>query len=128
MFEILLKIIAGAILKKALAGTGLEGLGKLISVFTFFDTLTSITDSSDLGVSGVLVGYDLLSDPARDYLVSQIGEDKYAIERRSSGLYAVQSRIHRSPVYLGDPRQYPAFVTPVRRIPVRRISTRRIGG
>lgn len=128
MFALLIQLIAVTVLKNALVGVGLKGVASLFSLITVFDAYKAITDCKDLGVFGVQIGYEVLSHQAQGYLASMKFEDTHAIERRASGLYAVNSKLHRAPLYLGSPGQYPAFAVPVRRIPVRRIPTRRIGG
>lgn len=102
MYEIFLKAISIAILKKALRGAGLGYLANGFQVISYFDALSSISDSPDLGVLGVEVGYDILSQPASDYLVNNVMEDRYQIERTGSGLYATRSRIVPSRVYVGE--------------------------
>lgn len=126
MFEIFLKAVVTAILKKALQSMGLPHLGSVLGVLTIFDSLTSISDCTDLGVSGVEVGYHFLTQSAANYLISEVVEDKYAIKRTSSGLYIAGSKITPKPVYLGSGREYSTLFIPTKYIPIEWIPTRRI--
>ena len=124
--KLFLKSIGIAILKKAAQGIGLRKSNPIFKVITFFDALYSISSCNDLGVTAFKIGYELITQNVTEILIDKVVQDRYNIEKTSSGLYVASSKLIKEPLYIGDPREYAAFIIPTKEIPVGWIRTRRI--
>jgi hypothetical protein len=108
--ELFLKSIVGAVIKKGLKYLGLGPIVKAYEILTFFTDITSISTCHDLQVFGLEYAYDEVNRSAIDYLVKEIGEDKYDIERSPSGIYIANSKILKSPIQVFTPTQLETLI------------------
>lgn len=106
---IILKTIGASILKTAAAKAGLAVLGTAYDVYSFFDSLHSVNTCRELGIVGLQVGYEQLSDQAVEYLVNKVVEDTYEIQQHESGFYIAESRLVQQPIFLGSYSEFQAF-------------------
>ncbi len=113
LVEAFLTKIVAALLKKS-AVSAIAAVGKAIEVYTVLDTLadacdavTSFNDSSDLGIAGLQVISDPMSEAVANQLLS-IGSDRYTVEKLSSGVY-IASKF--TPAFKA-PLRFPAFDPP----------------
>ncbi len=129
MIELFLKGLISALVGRVIKEIAGNEASSIYKAITFFDSLASITDSTDLGLIGFQYGYQELTDKAVDYLVNDIEHDEYDIEIKKSGLYVARSRLISEKRILVRPINYIAVseispkIIPVREIPVKYINT-----
>lgn len=94
----ILKIIT-VITKKAIVSTLVKGIITAFEVYSVLDTIndainciTTTNDCKDLGLCGISVASDQLTDKAFDKII-QIGDSKYTVERTKSGIYVANNYI-----------------------------------
>lgn len=113
MFEILLKTIAFAILKKIAIGAGLKTAATILNIYSLFDLFTTYNDCKEFGIKALEVGYGALSDRAIGYLVDNVRRDRFSIKRTDSGLYVAESSLIPVEIYLCPVEKYDVFRSPV---------------
>ena len=117
MLEALLVKIAGAVFKKALAGVAGKVAAAATSAIQVYSTVETVLDTyhcvrtcndcHDLGVCGVRVLSDPLSDEAIERVVG-LGRHSFVVRRASSGIY-IASRL--GPQYRAYGLRFPELLT-----------------
>ncbi len=115
MIELFLKGLISALIGRVIKEIAGNQAASIYKAVTFFTSLGSVTDSTDLGIAGFQYGYQELSDKAIQYLINDIGHDNYDIETRKTGIYVARSRL------ISEKR---VFVQPIKDIVVSEISPR----
>jgi hypothetical protein len=119
--EVFLTKIATAVLKKAAVSAGYGGIVRAWEIYSVFhsvgdafSTVESVNDCNTLGVKGLRVLSDELTQKAADALV-EFGAEKFSIRQDASGVY-IAARI--VPEFRTDPfAEYGGPVTGGTRVP-----------